>query len=255
MAGADVTMGIDLAADPKRTAMARLSWHEGVAELTTLELVCSDYLVLRWMNDADAIVGIDCPFGWPTAFVDLVSGRAQVADIGDLPEGWRREYVLRATDRWVHEKIGLRPLSVSTDKIGAVAIRLAGLLTGLDSHVHAPRDGSGSLAEVYPAAALRVWGLPHRGYKSAPDVATRQRNAVIRERLVDALLAAAPWLLLGPYEAEVRRSDDALDAVICALVARAVRIGATHPVEDRESALAEGWIHVPSRPLADLRPR
>ena len=44
-------------------------------------------------------------------------------------------------------------------------------------------------------------------------------------------------------------SDDALDAVLCALIARAAALGLTVPPpdQDRERARAEGWIHLPRR--------
>jgi hypothetical protein len=57
-------------------------------------------------------------------------------------------------------------------------------------------------------------GLPHRGYKG-------KSNIKCLAQVVDALLAAAPWLKLDPFEDLCRRSDDALDAVIAALTARA----------------------------------
>jgi hypothetical protein len=52
----------------------------------------------------------------------------------------------------------------------------------------------------------------------------------------------------------VEREDDYLDALLCALVGRAVELGLTHPpdAEQLRLALVEGWIHVPSSPLAAL---
>ena len=181
-------------------------------------------------------------------FVDLVARHSsrdlQIA--ANLPSGWRRDYVFRYTDRWIHETIGLVPLSVAADRIGHTAIRLAALMANLGPHINAPLDGSGALGEVYPAAALKIWELPFRGYK-------RSANVEARHHLVDALKLAAPWLRLGEHEADVRASDDALDAVICALVARSVALGLTALPQDRALALVEGWIHVPSRPLSELR--
>lgn len=241
------TVGIDLAAEPKGTGIASVSWHGGAAVVDTLQLGCRDDIVLHWMHHPDGAVGIDCPFGWPAKFVDLVGRHAtRTHDFPiELGQGWRREYVLRATDRWVHETVGLLPLSVAADRIGHTAIRLAALMAQLGAHVRGPLDGSGALAEVYPAAALKVWGLAHRGYK-------RSANAAGRNALVDEIQLAAPWLDFGPHESMVRASDDALDAVVCALVARAVTKGLTHPPEDLPLALAEGWIHVPTRPMSEL---
>ena len=62
--------------------------------------------------------------------------------------------------------------------------------------------------------------------------------------------AEAPWLEWAPgaWEACVA-SDDALDAVLCALIARAAALGLTAPppAEELELARAEGWIHLPRK--------
>lgn len=241
------TVGIDLAAEAKGTAIASISWHDGAAVVDTLLVGCDDDIVLHWMHHPDGAVGIDCPFGWPANFVDLV-GRHTARTFeapADLSQGWRRNYVLRTTDRWIHDNIGLVPLSVAADRIGHTAIRLAALMAQLGDHIRSPLDGSGALIEVYPAAALKVWGLPHRGYK-------RSVNGAGLNELVDQLQAAASWLELGAHEQTLRSSDDALDAVFCALVARAVQKGSTQPPEDSALAMVEGWIHVPTCQIGEL---
>ncbi len=242
-----VTVGIDLAAAPAATAVAALRWEDGGAVVEEITSPADDEVVLRWMQHPDGAVGIDCPFGWPDGFLRLVtdhSARTLQMPAG-RPDGWRREYVLRETDRHVHATTGLRPLSVAADYIGHVAIRLVALISELDPAVDSALDGSGAIAETYPAAALLRWGLPHRGYKGSA-------NQVAREAIVDGLLAAAPWLDLGTHATVVRASDHALDAVLCALVARARGRGFTEPPRDISLARREGWIHVPTRPLADL---
>jgi hypothetical protein len=127
-----------------------------------------------------------------------------------------------------------------------VALRCAQILDryapgGLD------RDGSGAVAEVYPAAALRYFGLTARGYK-------RAKNAATLKQLVEALRVAVPWLEVADWSA-AERGDDTFDALICALVARAVAKGLTAgPAsgEDADLARVEGWIHVPTAGLAAL---
>lgn len=103
------------------------------------------------------------------------------------------------------------------------------------------------MVEVYPAASLRIWGLPDRGYK-------RTANLPRLADLVDRLRAAAPWLDLGAYEPLCRGSDHAFDAVVAALTARAAALTlATRPADDEVAAArVEGWIAVPTAPLDAL---
>ncbi len=104
--------------------------------------------------------GIDCPLGWPDAFVDFVaahrSGHVPLPSDG-LGPGWRRPLIMRRTDAVVREKLRLVPLSVSADRIAHVALRCAVLLAKLGV-AGRPVDptGAGAVVEVYPAAYF--WG-------------------------------------------------------------------------------------------------
>ena len=243
-----ITAGVDLAAEAKGTAVALIAWGDSSARLTTLDEGVDDAGVLAGAREADK-VGVDCPFGWPTAFVHLVHDH----ELGQLEappssgRDWRRGLTMRVTDQHVHRVTGLTPLSVAADRIGHAALRWAAIAATLQGKgLDVSRDGSGLLAEVYPAAALAHWRLPHRGYKGPS-------NRPIRESLVDRLLAQAPWLDLGEREHACRRSDHALDAVLCALVARAVALHATDVAgQHHPTVTLEGWIHVPTVPLEVL---
>ncbi|MEV4747607.1 DUF429 domain-containing protein [Streptosporangium amethystogenes subsp. fukuiense] len=111
------------------------------------------------------------------------------------------------------------------------------------------RSGTGVVAEVYPAASLRCWGLSHNRYK-------RPANRGGLARSVDELREAAPWLDLGEHEQICRTSDHATDAVVAALTARAASQGlVTVPTQDQaHSARSEEWIALPTSPLSELRP-
>jgi hypothetical protein len=154
---------------------------------------------------------------------------------------------MRRTDLFVHEQLGLTPLSVSADRIAHVALRCAALLTKLEA-VHGPVDrvGSGPVAEVYPAASLRSWGLDDHGCK--------QTKTDALGHLVDHLLDEAPWLDCKTHEQAMRRSHDIFDAVIAAMTARAAALGQTLPPtqDDMAAARAEGWIIIPDKPIAAL---
>jgi hypothetical protein len=163
----------------------------------------------------------------------------------------------RETDRAVRALGAGTPLSVSADKLGSVAMRCALLQRRWADEVwtrRAPRDGSGPLVETYPAAALRAWHVESKGYKNRRDKDEAQR---VRGKVVAAIEnAVGPWLDLQLVRARCITSDHVLDALICALVAIAAKAGATHvPSENqRQAALIEGWIHVPSTPLAAVAP-
>jgi hypothetical protein len=53
-----------------------------------------------------------------------------------------------------------------------------------------------------------------------------------------------------------RHSDDAFDALICALIARAAALGLTTPPSpgtQTERASVEGWIHLPTSDIPGLQ--
>lgn len=247
-----LTVGVDLAAEPINTAVAWLEWESGSCAVRRLEIGADDALVIDAITTADK-AGIDCPLGWPMPFVEFVT--AHQAGHVDIPtdltgRAWRRNLALRLTDQDVHARIGLRPLSVSTDRIGHAAMRCAALMAGL-AHAGRPVDraGRGAVVEVYPAASLIQWELRHQGYK-------RRAGLMALGHLVDELQVKAPWLDLGPHESACRHHHDAIDAVIAALTARAAAQGlTTTPDNDQtNTAAAEGWIALPTRPLRDLQP-
>ncbi len=238
------TVGIDLAADASKSAVAVLEWTPNGAEVRSLDRPAADSLLVDRAMGA-AKIGIDCPFGWPVAFIEFVT-RHRDATVGVPTDSVlsRRPLVYRATDLYCLQH-GLRPLSVAADLIAHVAMRCAALLPQLDDN--RDRSGRGRLVEAYPAASLSRWGLVHRRYKGPV-------NVVALGSAVDALRAGAPWLRLGGYEALCRRDDDAFDAVIAALSARAAMLGLVEapPDEMLELARVEGWIALPTCQLAEL---
>jgi predicted nuclease with RNAse H fold len=248
--GTMLTVGVDLAAEPERTAVARIEWHHGRAVVRDVTLGAGDSVIVAAVAGAQK-AGIDCPLGWPDAFVAFVDAHhaGDVAVPADVAgRDWRRRLAWRLTDEVVREQTGLIPLSVAADRIGHAAMRCAGLLALLAGQGQAvDRSGRGVVVEVYPAGSLKTWGLPHRGYK-------RPGSGQALGQLVDALLAAAPWLEPGPHEALCRHSHDAADAVVAALTARAASLGlASHPSGRRAAAASrEGWIALPTSPLSDL---
>lgn len=248
-----ITVGIDLAAEPAKTAAAVINWSTRDAAVESLEVGAGNDKLLELIERADK-VGIDCPLGWPTGFVDFVaSHRDRTVAPGSaarIPD--RDALAFRVTDRRVRKELLGLPLSVSTDRIGRAAMRLAGLLAAVEEVSGGPVDraGTGCIVEVYPAAALRAWGFKPGAYK---------RDADLRCKLVGALVdRTKEWMTYPPSFQELSaESDDALDAVIAALNARAATIsGATlaPTPEEIHAAQVEGWIAAPIGPLEGLRP-
>jgi hypothetical protein len=244
-----LTIGVDLAAEPVRTAVAALEWGGGQAVVRSLVLGASDDDVVAASRQATTI-GIDCAFGWPLEFAAFVSAHTRreiIAPRTLAGRDWRRRLAYRETDRAARAVTGRWPLSVSTDRLGMTAMRCAELLDAFAAAGEdVDRSGGGRLVEAYPAAALRLWDVDTTGYKTRPEAVALA---------VAALRRAAPWLALpADAAALMARSDDAFDAVIAALNARAHALGRTVPVPEklREAAQAEGWIALPTCGLDEL---
>ncbi len=246
-------IGVDLAAEPSKTALALVEWSGTAAIVRALEVGVGDDALLGALAAADK-AGIDCPLGWPASFATFVAQhhRGAIADVAlaQDKEG-RRRLLWRRTDEDVRERTGLIPLSVAADRIAHVAVRCATLQARL-AELGRPvdRTGAGILVEVYPAGSLRAWGLPDRRYKGAAGAAALHAN-------VDVLLKLAPWLDLGIFDPLCRSRDDSFDAVIAALTARAAALGLTTapPQPYVDQARTEGWIALPTSPLHELAPQ
>jgi predicted nuclease with RNAse H fold len=235
-----ITLGIDLASRAERTAACAIDWSDGRARVVDLACSQDDEALLGRMAGADK-VGIDAPFGWPHDFVDAV---AQFHAGGPWPEAAVGALRYRETDRVVAALTRRWPLSVSTDLIGVPAFRAARLLSRLaERGEKIDRSGGGKVVETYPAAALRLWGFASTGYK-------RRQGRPSLGRLLAALRRrTAGWLELdSPAHRLCGRSDDALDALVAALIARAAAQGycAPPPPEQAARAAAEGWIALPA---------
>ncbi|HEY4616521.1 MAG TPA: DUF429 domain-containing protein, partial [Citricoccus sp.] len=240
-------IGIDLAAAAERTGAAVLVQdpRSGRLMLEQALLGADDDVIVELVSESDK-AGVDVPFGWPEPFVRLVAGH-RAGTLTPAPESgpsWRRELALRTTDRAVQELTGLTPLSVSTDRIAYPALRWANLAARMRAAgVPVEPDGAGVACEVYPAAALRTWGLPFRAYKKAG-------REPVRTDLVAALTGRLPHLDLAGHTETLVAQDDVLDALVSALVAREVYHGNSHLPDAAHLAPArrEGWVHVPAGP-------
>lgn len=233
------TLGIDLAASPAKTGACEVDWKAGTIRF--LPRPVTDEQLVDAVRRADR-TGIDVPLGWPDAFVAAVTAH----HLGDAwpgdPTGDRTTLRFRRTDV-VAQARSERPLSVSTDLIGVCALRAARLQHLLAAAgVAVDRSGTtGALLEAYPAGALRRWGLASTRYKGR---ANADACAALVRTLTDRLGPLRDAAVAGLDGCD----DDALDAFVCALVARAAVDGLTTApsADDLPAARREGWIHVPT---------
>ena len=242
------TLGIDLSANPLKTGACQIDWVS--AAVTFLRRPAGDDELVAAVAASD-MTGIDVPLGWPDAFIDAVAAhrdRAGWPPASVQPPGDRVPLRYRVTDLALIAA-GAHPLSVSTDRIGVAAMRGARLQHLLvAAGVPVDRSGvTGRIVEVYPAAALRAWGLASSRYKGTV-------NATACASLVLELVTRCGALRAHAAAALDGCDDDGLDAFVCAVVARAVLLGRTTmpPPEHVDVARREGWIHVPTASLAAI---
>lgn len=242
-----LTAGVDLAAEPKSTAIAIIEWKKTEATLVDLQLGVNDETIVEAAGVVDKL-GIDCALGWPIEFVEFLNNHANLGSTS-FPDGgmdWRRRTSFRESDRHVREITGKWPLSVSTDRLGLTAMRCAGLQGRiLQSGVEIDRSGAGKIVEIYPGASLRLWGFDTAGYRANEDA---------RDELLSAIEHSVPWLNLDSHRELMIRSTDAFDAVIASLATRAAAINHyLHPPKEfLDIAKVEGWIALPTGHLENL---
>ena len=102
-----------------------------------------------------------------------------------------------------------------------------------------------AVIEVYPAASLWAWGLPHTSYKRNGESARAKRTEILDG------LSEIIGIPDGEHKQAFIGSEHCLDALVAALTASEYACGNTFdPQEVPDDLLRiEGWIRVPSRAL------
>lgn len=244
------SLGIDLAAQNEKTATCVIDWSSGraVARAPVLGGAGDDVEWLVAQQQEADWTGIDAPFGWPLPFVEATS-RWAAGEAWDAAD--KDDLRFRHTDQVVRATVGRVALSVSSDRIAVTAWRCARLLDAVrDGEKAVDRLGADRIYEVYPGAALTCWGFTRAGYKTSGNAQSKQRQRQARVALLDEIERRAGWLDLSLAREACEKSDDALDALIASLVARAAGTGRTvlpeaHDEAQQRRIAAEGWIHLP----------
>src|SRR4051812_848560 len=116
-----LTAGVDLAAQPPKTGLVIVDWSTARPRIIEAAVGVRDPRILeacQRVAGAAGKVGIDCPLGWPRPFVHFISAHAANESLpvsGEDTEPLR----LRRTDVVLKQRrLGLNPLSVSTNMLG-----------------------------------------------------------------------------------------------------------------------------------------
>lgn len=133
-----LTVGVDLSASERNTALAEVEWAEGRARVSEPSLGLADPELLELLTHAES-TGIDAPFGWPEPMVAALHSYSLE---GRWPEPDKRAFRYRRADAWVHDRARAAALGL-TEPPPAEARELA----RVEGWVHLPHKGGlGELA-------------------------------------------------------------------------------------------------------------
>lgn len=218
--------GIDWATEAKNRACVILRVNDHPEQIIVDEVLAplSSSDILRVCKDQSiSTVGVDIPFGWPRKFGEFVSCWTPAsANDAECPPSL--DYRYRTTDRFIHERLGKWPLSVSSERF-ALGSRLwcelcekEKLQDRIAVTEHRP-TARPTIIEVYPAATLAAFfrggvKLAIDGYKSEKE---------IRQPLVEQLVATFGITMPASISLEQivgsGKGSDVTDALIASLTA------------------------------------
>lgn len=271
---ATLLIGIDCATDPKNVGLAagHLDGKERKLEITRAESHETwddiEKTVVGWLGSAEkCLLAIDAPLGWPrhlgNALVSHEAGCAcafqNLKDDSPFQRTKKRKtsdadlLFQRATDRRIHDALDIKPLDVGANLIARTAHSALCFLDGLRRKTGLPIPlAPASVAEsvknvlaieVYPAATLKAFGFPYKGYKDEKKEAHMETRACIIRRLDNKMK------LRKNIKNKMQDNSDILDAVVCVLAAadfvdERVHLILPESTEDQKLAEKEGWIWV-----------
>lgn len=248
-----MALGVDLAVNLRDTGLCQLISRGDELAAVFPAIPETDDDLLNLIAAEEEVVGIDVPLGWPADFAAAVARYMAGPDgqwTEDEDEFAASYFRLRETDKALvaygaTQDVKLSPMSITADKLGAPAMKAAWIMSELsrrDDSFTVDRTGrEGMIVEVYPAAAIKLWQLDFPKYKNLSAIESAAALATCREKIAAQGL---PISGIGGLTTEHQ-----LDALICALVARAARRNLTvvpDPARHSWATLSvEGWIHAP----------
>ena len=201
-------------------------------------------LIHSWIQESPALLALDAPLGWP----DDLGKRLNVHMAGEAIAIEGNQLFRRATDRYLRSKLGKQSLDVGADRIARTALWAINFLNSLSQTLDRPiplawtSDYVDSVAaiEVYPAATLISRGLALPGYK-------KKKSDSIRMNILNGLESE---ITIRCERDEIVATDDALDAVVCALAGYDFLENRCAVPEDTALARKEGYIWFPKPDIA-----
>lgn len=241
----DSIIGIDCATAAEKTGLAMAQpagdgWQL-VAAQCGRDMAPVDRLV-DWVSGAKRpLLCLDAPLGWPLAMGQVLNGHRA----GDSLPAEADRLFHRQCDDFIQTRTGCRPMEVGANFIARTALAAVKLLAGVRERSgrrlpllwHHEAGDEGGVIEVYPAATLRMHGLPWRRYKPAAALALRDE---LIDGWSDQLLPPAEH---SPARQAMRAQADVLDAAHCVLAGVDFLQGQAMPPPRLNDDLAvEGWI-------------
>jgi len=229
-------IGVDCATNPSKVGLARGSFDGQNLTLIDAKLGSSLLrpvdVVAAWIEgEAQSLVCLDAPLGWPTTLREALRVHRAGARLDHSPNDLFR----RLTDKEICERLDKRPLEVGADRIARTAKAALDFLEELSISVGSsvelawdrdPWQGVRAI-EVYPAATRVSWGLKHA---SVDDLRKHCR--------------------FGSVDVNVLENDHINDAIVCAIAGeeflRSIAVGPSE--EQKEVAMCEGWIWAGPKP-------
>ena len=154
----------------------------------------------------------------------------------ELPHPRGRKIYRETEHGWIKQGVNVRSTTWNGPRGGAAFTAAALYLLGqvelpIWPWAANPAALRKTLVETFPAAQLKTWGLPCRGYNGVREDAKR-----VRQMIVQGIHEQTGVIFSDRIHTRLLDSADALDAVICALSAAAL---GTSCLESMPSATAD----------------